>query len=84
MAGFAIQRVEIEVVARESGLHPEVVRALIRLGLVNGDGPTAAGAQLRRAVRLRRDLGLNYAGAVLACDLLDRIEQLEQRLRRYE
>ena len=35
---------------------------------------------LARAARLRRDLGLNYAGAVLACELLARIDELEQRL----
>jgi hypothetical protein len=35
---------------------------------------------LARVVRLRRDLGLNYAGAILACDLLTRIDELETRL----
>ena len=44
----------------------------------------AAAARLARALRLRRDLGLNYAGALLACDLLERIDELERRLRRYE
>ncbi len=67
--------------ASESGLHPELVRNLIALGFV----PSGNGAQqLRRATRLRRDLGLNYAGAVLACELLARIDALEARLRRYE
>ena len=66
--------------ASESGLHPELVRHLIALGLV----PSGDGAQLRLATRLRRDLGLNYAGAVLACELLARIDALEARLRRYE
>ncbi len=66
--------------ASESGLHPELVRHLIALGLV----PSGDGAQLRRATRLRSDLGLNYAGAVLACELLARIDALEARLRRYE
>ena len=32
----------------------------------------------RARSRLRRDLGLNYAGAVLACELLARIDELEQ------
>ena len=84
--------VEIEVLAREAGLHPELVRRLVRLGLVEPAGGTAraplfprdAAAQLARATRLRRDLGLNYAGAVLAIELLARIDELEERLRRYE
>jgi hypothetical protein len=31
-------------------------------------------------VRLHRDLGVNWAGAVLACELLARIDRLEQLL----
>jgi hypothetical protein len=84
--------VELEVLAREAGLHPALVRRLVRLGLIEPSGGTAveplfrrdAAAGLARVVRLRRDLGLNYAGAVLAFELLVRIERLEERLRRYE
>ncbi len=84
--------VELEVLAREAGLHPELVRRLLALGLVETSGGTAeaprfprdAAAQLARAARLRRDLGIDYAGAVLAAQLLARIEDLEDRLRRYE
>ena len=86
------QLVEIEVLAREAGLHPDLVRRLVRLGLVETTGGTAqaplfsrdAAARLARAMRLRRDLGLNYAGAVLAGELLARVEELEAALRRYE
>jgi hypothetical protein len=80
----------LDELARAAGLHPEVVRRLIRLGLVDPISseadlwPRAAASRLARAVRLRRDLGLNYAGALLASDLLERIEELEGRLRRYE
>lgn len=84
--------VEIEVLAREAGLHPELVRRFLALGLLEPAGeasgaplfPRDAAARLARAARLRRDLGLNYAGAVLACELLARIEELEQRLAHYE
>ena len=84
--------IEIEVLAREAGVHPDLVGRLIRLGLVEPVGGTAqaplfprdAAARLARANRLRRDLGLNYAGAVLVCELLGRIDQLEEQLRRYE
>jgi hypothetical protein len=73
------QPVEIEALARESGLHPEVVRRFVRLGLLETPFPRDAAVRLARARRLRRDLGLNYAGAVLACELLARIEELESR-----
>lgn len=66
----------LDVLAREAGLHPELVRRLVALGIVEV-GAVDAAARLARAARLRRDLGLNYAGAVLACELLDRIEALE-------
>jgi hypothetical protein len=81
--------VELEVLAREAGLHPDLVRRLIRLGALEPVGtlrgaprfPRDAAARLARVARLRRDLGLNYAGALLACDLLARIDELEARLR---
>jgi chaperone modulatory protein CbpM len=86
------QLVEIEVLAREAGLHPELVRRFVALGLLDPSGgsaeapvfPRDAAARLARAARLRRDLGLNYAGAILACELIARIEELEARLARYE
>ncbi|HYZ29203.1 MAG TPA: chaperone modulator CbpM [Thermoleophilaceae bacterium] len=79
MPGTAIRIAAIEVLAQDAGLHPELVRRLIRLGAVEADAPDAA-ARLARTVRLRRDLGLNYAGAILACELLARIDELETRL----
>jgi hypothetical protein len=80
----------LDELARRAGVHPELARRLVQMGLVDplpagADAwPPSAGLRLARAVRLRRDLGLNYAGAMLACDLLDRIDELERRLRRYE
>ncbi|HEV7500718.1 MAG TPA: chaperone modulator CbpM [Vicinamibacteria bacterium] len=69
-------RADIEVLARDAGLHPELVGRLVRLGAVDPADRDAA-AHLARIVRLRRDLGLNYAGAILAYELLERIERLE-------
>jgi hypothetical protein len=82
--------VALEVLAREAGLHPDLVRRLIALGGLEPSGgttraplyPRDAAARLARISRLRRDLGLNYAGAMLACDLLARIEALEDRVTR--
>lgn len=82
--------VAIEVLAREAGLHPELVRRLIAMGALEPGGGTSgvplfprdAAARLARIARLRRDLGVNYAGALLACDLLARIDALEDALAR--
>ena len=84
--------VELDVLARQAGLHPDLVARFVQLGLlepqISTDAvarfPRDAAARLARAARLRRDLALNYAGAVLASELLARIDQLEERLSRYE
>lgn len=84
--------VALEALAREAGLHPDLVRRLIALGALEPAGgttlaplfPRDAAARLARVARLRRDLGLNYAGALLACELLARIEVLEDLVARAE
>ncbi len=38
----------------------------------------------RTAMRLQRDLGLNLAGVALALDMLEEIDALRARLRRFE
>ncbi|MGZ6582706.1 MAG: chaperone modulator CbpM [Gaiellaceae bacterium] len=82
----------VEALAREAGVHPELVRRLVALGVIEPSSgaqarqrfPRDTASRIARALRLRRDLGLNYAGALLACELLDRIEQLEEQLRAHE
>lgn len=69
---------DVGVLARRSGLHPDLVRRLIALDAVDPLDWDAA-ARLARVMRLRHDLGLNVAGAALVCDLLERIEELEAR-----
>ena len=81
-------RISLDVLATQAGLEPDLVRRLVGLGLIEPTGGTRAAplfrrhdaALLHRALRLRRDLGLNYAGAILAGELLDRIDALEARL----
>ncbi|HEX7823510.1 MAG TPA: chaperone modulator CbpM [Mycobacterium sp.] len=72
------------------GLHPDMVRRLVALGLVacrqdaRGDlrfEPSAL-ATIGRIQRLRTGLGLNYAAIGLVLDLLDHIEDLESTSRR--
>ncbi len=82
--------VELTVVARQAGVKIVHVRRYLEFGLFEPHPAAAAttkaprfdpghAARVARAERLRRDLGLNYAGAVLVCELLDRISQLETR-----
>ena len=80
--------VELGVLAREAGVGRSAAGRFVALGLlepVAGSSgrplfPRNAAPRLASAARLQRDLGLNYAGAVLACELLIRIEELERRL----
>jgi hypothetical protein len=82
------QAVELTVVARQAGVRISLARRYLGFGLFDPcEGTTEAplfepicAARLAKAERLRRDLGLNYAGAVLVCELLDRIAELEDRL----
>jgi MerR HTH family regulatory protein len=86
------QLVDVDALAHEAGVRPDLVKRFMRLGLLEpAEGtfdtprfPRHHAAKIARATRLRRDLELNYAGAVLACELLDRIDSLEVRLSRYE
>jgi hypothetical protein len=78
--GTTLVLADVRALARRSGLHPDLVRRLIALDAVDPLDWDAA-ARLARLVRLRRDLGLNVAGAALVCDLLVRIEELEARRR---
>ena len=76
--------VEVAVLARRAGVAPELTRRFVGLGLLDRGYTPDAAARVARAARLRRDLALNSAGAVLACELLTRIDELERRLSRYE
>jgi hypothetical protein len=76
----AITTTTVGVLSHDTGLHPDLVRRLIRMGAVDPAALDAA-ARLAQITRLRRDLGLNYAGAILAGELLARIDDLEARLR---
>jgi hypothetical protein len=82
-------RLDLETFARLTGLHPELVRRLVALGLLearrapSGDlwfppNQLAAAARLQR---LRSGLSLNYAALGVVVDLLDRIAALEAAMR---
>ncbi|MGW0425319.1 chaperone modulator CbpM [Streptomyces sp. NPDC003015] len=76
--------------AAATGLHPELVRRYVALGLLQPDTDPAGRAwfgagdlmRIARIQRLRAGLGLNYAALGVVLDLLDRIEELEAALAR--
>jgi DNA-binding transcriptional MerR regulator len=80
-------RLSLDGFARRAGLHPDVVRRYVALGLVDADRDAAGGLWFRpgelrtiaRVQRLRAELALNYAAIGLVLDLLDRIDELEGR-----
>lgn len=82
-------RLSLNVVASRSGLHPDLIRRFVALGLVDAERDAAghlvfdptAPAVLARIQRLRSGLCLNYASIGLVLDLLDRISLLEAALR---
>lgn len=80
----------LDAFARATGTHPDLVRRLVALGVVDGErdragelwfSPDEVGA-LARVQRLRAAFALNYAAVGLVTDLLDRIAVLQAALGR--
>jgi chaperone modulatory protein CbpM len=82
----------INELCRSCSVQHEMIVALVEEGVltpVNTDetGYRFPGASVRlviKAVRLQRDLDLNYPGIALALELMDEIERLRERLREFE
>jgi len=74
---------------RSCGIEADVLETLVAEGIIEPQDPAASkprfpAASLRRTritVRLQRDLGVNLAGAAVALELLDQIEELRAQLR---
>ena len=77
-----------DVVAETVGAKRSVVVRLAQQGLIETVDagtdeplvPRRMVVQLRRMQRLRRDLGVNFAGAAIILDLVGRIEQLNREV----
>ena len=82
-------RLDLGAFARESGTHPELIRRLVALGLLDARQDPAGElwfsrgqlAALGRVQRLRAGFALNYAAIGVVTGLLDRIAALEAALR---
>jgi hypothetical protein len=81
---------DLATFARVAGLHPDLVRRLFVLGLLDAHADPDGGLwfapdqlpTLARIRRLRTGLGLNWAALGLVVDLLDRLAALEAAARR--
>jgi chaperone modulatory protein CbpM len=73
-----------------TSIHPELLRRLVALGLLDAETgalgdlrfPPSVVIRIARIQRLHADLSLNYAAIGLVLDLLDRIDRLEAELGR--
>ncbi len=82
--------VSLTELAKRCGCRVEVVRRLVSFGLVDPvegypDSPRFSGtavSRVARALRLKQDLGLNLNALALVIELLDRIDELEDQLRK--
>lgn len=82
-------RFTLEEVCRRCTIEVEEVVLLVEEGIVEPRGERTeewrfglrSVRRVHTAVRLQRDLGVNRAGAALAIELLERIEELERRMR---
>ena len=82
-------RLDLESFARVTGTHPDLVRRLVTLGVLDAETDPAGRlwfapaqrAAMARVQRLARRVRLNYAAIGLVADLLDRIAALEAAAR---
>lgn len=86
------EKTEVTIVelCRICTVSPESLEEMIAEGILEPSGGRqderrfsyACVRRTRTAIHLQKDLGLNLAGAALALDLLDRIDDLRSQLRR--
>jgi chaperone modulatory protein CbpM len=77
-------------ICRATSAQVDMIVQLVQEGVIEPEGQAPevwrfTGLHLQRArvaVRLQRDLGVNLAGAALALQLMDEMEQLRAQLRR--
>jgi len=78
-------RLDLDSFARAAGLHPQLLRRLVALGLLEPVRDRSGQlwftreelARVARIQRLRAAFSLNYAAVGLVVELLDRIAELE-------
>ncbi len=75
--------------ASQARIHPDLLLRMVDLGLIEPEqsqpellfAPETVG-HICKAIRLRNQLGINWAGVGLVLDLLERIGELEREIQR--
>ncbi len=86
------ERIQFEVFAQICEIHPELLERFVALGLVEVVSDDRGNrwlerrqvAALARVRRLRSGLGLSYSAIAVVADLIDRIDELEERVAWFE
>ncbi|HET6186069.1 MAG TPA: chaperone modulator CbpM [Trebonia sp.] len=84
-----VTRLSLDEFAALSGMHPDLIRRLVALGVIDAERDASGDlwfsraqlAAVARVQRLRAGFALNYAAVGLVTHLLDRIAVLEAALR---
>jgi chaperone modulatory protein CbpM len=79
-------RLNLRELCGACGIHAELVIEMVSEGIAEPSGSSPVNwlfngpalKRVQRALRLQRDLGLNLAGAALALDLLEELEELRR------
>ena len=85
------QLINIYELSRLVELHPALIEKLYWLGVIDPqvEEPELLFedrviARIDKIMRLKKDLGVNYAGCAIILDLLDKIKIMERKLLQYE
>jgi chaperone modulatory protein CbpM len=83
----AVPGISLQEISRLCECQAAVIRRLLDIGLleplrhsVQPHFDRSAVIRVRKALRLKRDLSLNFDAVALVMELLDRIEELESRI----
>jgi hypothetical protein len=81
-------RLSGEELAAAAGLTPSQLARLVRIGLVESTTPgsnefsASTALRLKRMLRLHRDLGVNFVGAAILVDLVERFDRMSATINR--
>lgn len=79
----------VDELSRLANVHPDMIQCFLDWGLVEPERTKpeilfrdSVVPRIRRILRLRKELGINWAGIAVVLDLLDRIDALEREVER--